>query len=36
MIEYICPDCKYSEFDVKIIPKKKCPHCGELLNVEEE
>lgn len=36
MIEYICSVCDYSEFEVKIIPMKKCPHCGKLLNAEEE
>jgi hypothetical protein len=35
MIEYICPDCDISEFDIKIIPKKKCPDCHLLMDAVE-
>jgi hypothetical protein len=34
--EYKCPDCEIEEYEFSIIPKKKCPICGIIMNCEEE
>jgi rubrerythrin len=36
MIEYLCPECDISELLCEIIPKKKCPKCGKLMEAIEE
>lgn len=35
MIEYICPDCEIHQLDFEIVPKRECPQCKEIMNVEE-
>jgi len=37
MIEYRCTDCNKSEMLVGIVPMKRCPQCGYLMeSVEPE
>lgn len=34
--EYTCLDCKLEEYEFAIVPKKKCPNCGMIMNCEED
>ncbi|GEM_PF-2643343 len=36
MIEYHCPDCDYTKFDLEIRADARCPHCGRGMGAEEE
>lgn len=36
VIEYSCPDCDIEpELAFEVIPKKKCPSCGFLMEANE-
>ena len=35
MFEYICPDCDVDELSLEVLPKKKCPHCKNMMEVIE-
>lgn len=35
MYEYYCPDCNEVEFELKIVPMKKCTKCNQVMNAEE-
>lgn len=35
-VEYKCEECDFSEIEIEIIPKYKCPICKQLCEVNEE